>query len=209
MPNNDPRVLEVVRYSEPIDLDQVASKVSRLHHAHGLRFACELGRLLIDELFGGSSFDARRKLGTSTSLRELAARDDVPASLTTMSLSIRVTEQFDLLGQELSEQLTVSHHHELLRIRHLPTRRRLAGQAVTDGLSVRALRALVSEARPRAKGKRGRPARPPAVKLMDQLDRAIKVDSTLLDDLDDDRRTMVRERLQRHIHALNELMELL
>ena len=202
------RNIEVLRV-ESVDLDEVAGMVADLHRSHGLQFACDLGRLLIDELFDGSAFRARRLLGTSTSLRMLAAREDVPVSLTTLSLSIRVADQVAVLGDEVSNQLTVSHHHELLRIHHIPTRRRLAKQAADDALSVRALRSLVSEARPQTAPRRGRPPRPAAVKLLDQLDRTVQVNASLVEDLDDKRRAQVRRRLKRHIDALNKLMELL
>lgn len=100
----------------------------------------------------------------SPALRDLAEHPDLPFSRMTLWRSIRLIEQHEVLGEELSRQLTLSQHRNLFGLRYT-LRVRLAKRVVRERLTVEQLKALV--ARPR--GGVGRPRIPPLLRQLRAL----------------------------------------
>ncbi len=110
-----------------------------------------------------------------------------------------------MLG-ELANELTVSHHRELLRLPSNPTRRRLATQAVERAWTVRRLRAEVSSHQIPDGAPRGRPPLPAAVRRVRALGRLAE-DLPPVEGLRPDQRAEMRETLDAQIDTLTRLRD--
>ena len=95
-------------------LDSVVKDILDQHIQIGLTYHLGLGRLLLEAFFNGDDQEYAKREKRHVSFRELAKRDDLPVSASTLYNAVAVTRQFNTLPLELASSLHMAHHRALL-----------------------------------------------------------------------------------------------
>lgn len=162
---------------------EVARSIRALHDQHALRFAVEVGRLIIERFYGGDLSRAKSRAAKDVSLRKLAEQPDMPLSRSALHNAVRLYDLVQRLGGiETCAPLGPSHLRALLPLPE-EEQARLAEAARDKGWTVRELEAAARDARaPKRAG--GRPPLPGFVKSLHDLGRYADPAGALLADLD-------------------------
>lgn len=153
-------------------IDETARCIRELHRYSGLRFACEVGRLVLDRFFDGRLEQLRHRGPKDASLRKLARHPDLSLSASALYQAVGI---FELLerhgGVHTCKHLGPSHLRPLIGLDE-QTQARLLLRAERQRWTVEQVkRAAARAGRPRHKG--GRPPLPTFVKTIHSLRRYV------------------------------------
>lgn len=204
--SNDAPKLEVCEppTPEPVVETSLADRLGELAKDASVEHAVEIGRLVIERLYGGDLSTWRSRGPKAHSLRELARRSDLPISSSALYRSIALFE----LGQRLggvsrwsSRGLGISHMRLVLGL-PADEQHRLLDMAVDQSWTVAELEretVLVRENQPRKKARGGRPRLPRFVKSINKLRKCVQDSGEFFGDLD-----AAAEMKPDKVHALRE-----
>jgi len=171
-------------------VDATAHDISRLHRAHGLEFACAVGRLIIDRFYGGDRDAMRQRRRGCPSLRRLAEHPALPMSASSLHRALAVFEVVERLESSARwSHLGPSHVRTVLPLPH-ERQADLLEAAEAGAWTVERLALAVREAKgslrreSRARTRGGRPPLPRFVKTIRALSRLAEADEALYGDLD-------------------------
>ena len=151
-------------------IEATAEAIRDVARERVLDTAREIGRLVIDGVFGGE-LDAWRNRGRKDpSFQQLVTRlDRSEISESTLHRSVGILELEDRLGYPALDRLTATHGFVVLGLPG-PVQQELLDRARNEQLSSRELQALAIERRPKKRlGRKPKPA------VMKSLDRARKM----------------------------------
>lgn len=166
-------------------LDPLVAHINALFVRKGLEVVLEIGRFVLETVFGGDLTLVADRGKDHPTFRALAERDDLLMSHTSIWRAVRIVLQLPALPEEAAMRLPSTHHAMLLPVRDEATKADLAQLALDEGLSSREFEAWVKEARQKEKvDKRGGRKRLPAfVKTVHKVEKLAK-DDGLWGDLD-------------------------
>ena len=163
-------------------LDQAVAELNRIYVEKGLDMVLSLGRAVLDTFFDGQIAAFRARGEGHATFRELANREDLRVSFTTLWRAVSVLDQFSLFPEAVARALPASHHAALLPLREDKKKVELARHAVARAWT----RAELEQAVRKAKGpsKAGRPALPRFVKTLHQWRHALEQGEEAFGDLE-------------------------
>lgn len=125
-------------------LDVVVADLGALWTKGSLACALAVAALVIGKILGGDpKAGADDRFRRNPSYRALAEHPDLPFSPSYLASTVRVHAQVKALGESLGNELSMSHHEELLPVKDPAVRKALAKEAVAKGYSVTKLRDAV------------------------------------------------------------------
>ena len=166
-------------------IDDVLKSINGITNQNRLEAALAVGRAVRRKLFADSSGAFGARQSRHRSFRELARHEKLDVSYAYLLQAVRVVDQVDRLGPELSQALSWSQHRRLLRVRSLRRKIALAQQAVCEGWSVRELDEQIRSSEPvrQVNPKVGRPPKPIVQRAAEQTVAALApVSDKALDD---------------------------
>lgn len=165
-------------------LDRLVSRLRVVRDVASLELAIGVGRLVVEELYGGDIEQLREHGPHRASYRQLAASADLPMSASTLWRYVSIFELCDRLGgSERWIHLGATHLRTVfgLSADHQTT---LLDRADAKQWTVRRLQQEVKLLRAPIRGKPGRPPLPRFVRSIHALRRYTENDYELLGDLD-------------------------
>lgn len=155
-------------------IDEAVAHLNTVYTQRAMDTAVEIGTYIVDTFFGGDLHAFRTRERGHLSFNELAKHPSLQLDSVFLWRSVRILEQLEQLPSEHTARLSFSHQTELLPVRELKTKRRLARHAVQHGWTVRQLRAKVRTVRDKEIGNRtGRPPLPAFHKGLKKLLKAV------------------------------------
>lgn len=156
-------------------LDELAARLAEQGKDATVDQALEIGRMVLDTLYGGDLMAWRSRAAKAHSLRALARRDDLTVSSSGLYRAVALYELAQNLGGlERWSTLGISHLRLVLGL-PISEQRRLLDAAVGSGLTVAELEREAVAARkrgPEQLGRGGRPRLPRFVKSVNRLRKA-------------------------------------
>lgn len=171
----DTDLVQAADVSDEVVAD-VAQGIREMHRQHGMRFVVEVGRLVVERLYGGDAALAHRRGPKASPLARLAEQPELPLSLSQLSRAVAIYEAVAHLGDVATWQhLSMSHVRAVLP---LPASDRpdLLRTAEERGWSVKQLEASVRRRRPERRAG-GRPTLLPFVRSLRALERLVRDDA--------------------------------
>ena len=166
-------------------IDEVIRGIQAAQARHGFALTAEVGRLILEKLYGGDPELMIRRGPKDSSLRKLAEHPALPMSATTLHYSLGV---YLLLLRRpdvhLSEHLTPTHLRVVLPLPS-PDQDELLARAETEGLTVAELTVQVRQVRENTSRGGGRPRLPAFVKSIHAMERFVRGGDHLFGDLDE------------------------
>lgn len=159
------------------DHAQVDAAVAFLNTAlceSGVRLATTVSDFVIAQFFGGdvSQLDSRDST-KSASYNALAERPDLQMGASTLRRLVRVGLQVRQMPQELAAALTQGQHRALLVVEDTAHKVELATTAVAEHWTAEKLSEVIALEHQKERPKAGRPPKPPIVKVVASIGRAI------------------------------------
>ncbi len=156
-------------------MDQLVAEINAFARAKALETALGVGRLIVDDIYGGDLEAWRDRGRKDASFRKLASRGDCDLSASGLYRSVAVYELCERLGASRWKHLGASHLYAVLALEH-GAQRRLLDRAESERWTVRKLKARAGRAKKRARGggKLGRPRKLRFVRTIDQLERMLR-----------------------------------
>jgi hypothetical protein len=156
-------------------LDELAARLAEQGKDTTVEQALEVGRMVLDALYGGDLSAWRSRATKAHSLRALARRDDLSVSSSGLYRAVALYELAQNLGGfERWSTLGISHLRLVLGL-PIPEQRRLLDAAVRHGWTVTELEreaVAVRKREPEQLGRGGRPRLPRFVKSVNRLRKA-------------------------------------
>lgn len=140
-------------------VDRAVADLNALYTQRAMETAVAIGTYVLDNFFGGDIWAFAQRRRAHLSFRELSSHPDLQLDHVYLYRAVKLVEQLTALPEGVTEHLSYSHHVELLPLRRVDNKARLARRAIERGWTVRQLRAEVRVARKREVG--GRTGRPP------------------------------------------------
>jgi hypothetical protein len=169
--------------AEP-DLDELAARLAQQGKDASVEQALEIGRTVLDTLYGGDLAAWRSRAAKTHSLRALARRDDLSVSTSALYRAVALYELAQNLGGlERWSTLGISHLRLVLGL-PIPDQRRLLDAAAGKGWTVAELEreaVAVRKRGPEQLGRGGRPRLPRFLKSVNRLRKAAEGAELLAD----------------------------
>ncbi len=155
-------------------VSQVVTAVNAAYEAGGLQTMRDIGKIVLERMFGGDIGRFHSVEKNHASYRALAGHPDLRVSASNLWYSVAIEDNFRLLGAA-AEQLSASQHRRLVHVRDEFARIELARRTIEECLTIEKLEAEISASRQPAEGqaKRGRPALPTIVKQFGAFRRTV------------------------------------
>ncbi len=152
-------------------VDEIVSQLQSLCRLHGIERALRIGKIVVDGCFSGDPRALKCARVLPVSYRKLARRPDLPVSASAISRAVGVHELSGRISWIVrSSRLSLAHLEAVLPLPD-DAQEAFLFEAEQRGLTARALRGLVREARHRSGGKRGRPPLDPKRRLLKNIKR--------------------------------------
>lgn len=177
--SQEPEVLPAPVSDEVID--EVAGKIQHLQRTATLDLAMNVGKIVVEGIYGGDLDQWRARGAKDSSFRKLADREDLGLSRSTLQRSVAIYEMCDRLGVSTWRHLGVSHLRAVLGLPDEHQRRLLTNAEKKEWTVEKTLK---EAARYRKSDGRGRKPLPSFVKAITRLDRIVENREALLGDLD-------------------------
>ena len=159
------------------EMDALASRIASLHRQTTLAFAVELGRIVIEGLYGGDLALWRSRAKSDGSLRKLAARlatrGVVGLSATALQQAIATLDLDRRVAVASRPQLTVTHVRAVVGLPDA-NQEQLLGTAESKDWSATKLEREAAKVRAKLASRPGRPAMPMFVKSVNRWERELK-----------------------------------
>lgn len=163
------------RYPSTPQVARAVDHINRLFVSRTLETALLIGSYVLREFFEGDPDRLVDEGKTHPSFRSLAGRDDLACSSTYLWRAAQVVAQARLLSEDITLQLSFSHHVALLPLTEDRDKRDLASLALDRQWSVRALAAEVeSTLKRRGRRRPGRPRKPGLLRGMEAARRGLQ-----------------------------------
>lgn len=155
-------------------VSQVVVEVNTAYETGGLQTMRQIGKIVLERMFGGDVGRFHEAEKSHVSFRALAKHPDLHVSASNLWYSIAIEDNFRLLG-DAAQQLGASQHRRLVHVADEAARVELAHRTIDEGLTIERLEAEIIAARKPALGeaKRGRPALPTTVKQFGLFKRTV------------------------------------
>ena len=148
------------------DLDATVDALCELTRRRGIEYAVEVGRTILDGVYGGDVDRLRARHKQCPSLRALAAHPNMPLSSTALHQAIHIYLLVERMPGVVDTELTRTHLTAVLPLTP-PKQAELLSHAVAKGWTTNQLKQAVRAHAPRGRG--GRPRLPRVVKTLHQL----------------------------------------
>jgi hypothetical protein len=191
-------------------LDELARDLAALHRQHTLRFALDVGKMVLDRLYGGSLDAWRAGAGASDgSLRKLAAKLTALGargfSAASLQSAVAVLDVDERVAVSSRPQLNASHVRAVLG---LPPAKQeeLLGKAEGRNWTAKQLEKEAAKAKKRLTTRTGRPPLPAFVKTVNRWERELADDAATFADLEQAAALDPGEarRIRAAVHAMRE-----
>ena len=140
-------------------VDRAVADLNALYTEKAMETAVAIGTYVLDNFFEGDIWAFAQRRRAHLSFRELSSHPDLQLDHVYLYRAVKLVEQLTALPEGVTQHLSYSHHVELLPLRRVDSKARLARRAIERGWTVRQLRTEVRAARKREVG--GRTGRPP------------------------------------------------
>lgn len=181
---------------------RAAIRINELVGGTSLQLALTIGRVVIEELYGGRLDSWRERGPKEHTLRQLALDPLLKISASSLYRAIAMYELHLRLGSHpMWAALTTCHIRAVLGLPELE-QRRLLDLALEDELSSLALEEAAAEVRRHVKGSRGgRPRKPRFARSIEHAEKALADDTAVFGDLDalDSMSASQRDELERRL----------
>lgn len=165
------------------DLDSLVAQLNAVQKGALLQTAFSIGKLVLDQVFGGDISRFRQRSEGDTTWRALAEHPGLEVKHSALWYSVALHENYSLLGENVASALSLGHHRLLAHVADAEARRGLAQRAVSQQLSVRALEQEVKATKSEGgENKRGRKPIPEPLKRLGRAVSELKdltIDGTL------------------------------
>lgn len=174
LPAPNPEPLEVLPPALPDEvLDRVATRLRELHRSATLAFSLEVGKVLVDELYGGDLAAWQDRGPRDSSFRKLAEREDLNGlGKSALHRAVQVYALVTRLGQPEWKHLGLAHVRAVLPLAE-KDQAKLLEQAEAGRWTTRQLEAQAALHKPPPDG-RGRPPLPSIVKSIHAMARLVE-----------------------------------
>lgn len=170
----------------PVDdevIDQVVADINEVTRASLFEMALNVGKIIVDNFYGGELAAWRDRGKKDASFRKLAERRDCDLSAANLFRAVSVYEMCDKIGVTKWKHLQVGHFYAVIGLKE-KDQRRLLEQAEKKGWQVQAVEKKAKAIRAKAAGKRGRPALPAFVKTINRFSKMLADDSEAFGELE-------------------------
>jgi hypothetical protein len=163
--------LDPVQRSE---LDALVQKLNSVQNTGVLQTTFSVGKIVVDQVFDGDVNRFRLQAEGNTTWRALTEHPALSISHSALWYSVALHENFHVLGDDVAESLTASHHRRLAHIADIAARRQLAERVLAEKLTVKQLEAaLKGDKSADGATKRGRPSIPEPLKVLARAGREL------------------------------------